>query len=99
VRGFAKSEILLTQEKTIMKKAKTRVVAERVARKVADATDTLLVKAGDSARKRLHSRKTTALRKVGKVALVLGAGAATAYAGRAVVNRVNGASGSRSRKS
>lgn len=73
-----------------MKKAKARVTAERVARKVADKTDSLLVKAGDSARKRLRSRNHSAMKTAGKVALVIGAGAATAYAGRAIASRVNG---------
>lgn len=78
-----------------MKKAKTRVAAERMVRKVADRTDTLLVRAGESAKKRLRSRNHSGMKTVGKLALVLGAGAATAYAGRAVVRRVNGRKGAR----
>ncbi len=81
-----------------MKKAKARVTAERVVRKVADKTDSFLVKAGNSARKRLKARNGSAMRTVGKVALVLGAGAATAYAGRAIATRVNGAKGKTRRK-
>jgi hypothetical protein len=60
-----------------------------MAKQVADTTDQFLVRAGESARKRLKARKRSTLRTVGKVALVLGAGAATAYAGRAIAGRVN----------
>lgn len=71
-----------------MRKSKTRVSATRVARQVADSTDRFLVRTGASARKRLKARNRSALRTAGKVALVLGAGAATAYAGRAIAGRV-----------
>jgi hypothetical protein len=72
-----------------MKKSKTRVSANRLAKQVADSTDRFLARTGDSARKRLKARKRSALRTAGKVALVLGAGAATAYAGRAIAGRAN----------
>jgi hypothetical protein len=72
-----------------MKKSKTRVSANRLAKQVADSTDRFLARTGDSARKRLKARNRSALRTAGKVALVLGAGAATAYAGRAIAGRAN----------
>ena len=72
-----------------MKKSRTSGSATRMAKQVADSTDRFLVKTGQSARKRLKARNRSALRTVGKVALVLGAGAATAYAGRAIAGRVN----------
>ena len=71
-----------------MKKSKTRVSATRLAKQVADSTDRFLARTGDSARKRLKARNRSTLRTAGKVALVLGAGAATAYAGRAIAGRV-----------
>jgi len=72
-----------------MRKSKTRASATRMAKQVADQTDRFLVRTGESARKRLKARNRSALRTAGKVALVLGAGAATAYAGRAIAGRVN----------
>ena len=72
-----------------MRKSKTRVSATRLAKQVADSTDRFLARTGDTARKRLKARNRSALRTAGKVVLVLGAGAATAYAGRAIAGRVN----------
>jgi hypothetical protein len=80
-----------------MRKSKTRVSATRLAKQVADSTDRFLARTGDSARKRLKARNRSALRTVGKVALVIGAGAATAYAGRAIAGRVNGSGSGTSR--
>lgn len=71
-----------------MKKSKARATATRMAKQVADSTDRLLVRTGKSARKRLKARKRSVLRTAGKVVLALGAGAATAYAGRAIAGRV-----------
>lgn len=73
-----------------MRKTKTRVSATRLAKQVADSTDRFLARTGDSARKRLKARNRSALRTAGKVALVLGVGAATAYAGREIAGRVSG---------
>ncbi|MGQ0704487.1 MAG: hypothetical protein ACT4PM_15340 [Gemmatimonadales bacterium] len=73
-----------------MKKNQNRAGATRVIRKVADATDSVLIRAGEAARKRSRARHAkSGWRTAGKVALVLGAGAATAYAGRTVLARVN----------
>jgi hypothetical protein len=70
-------------------KVSTRIAAARkLAKRVANRTDKLLVRAGTSARKRLKSRNRSKLRTAGKMALVVGVGAATAYAGRRIANRV-----------
>lgn len=82
-----------------MKKSKTRDSAVRMAKQVADSTDRFLVQTGESARKRLKARNRSTLRTAGKVALVLGAGAATAFAGRAIAGRVkNGNSKGKTRR-
>ncbi len=74
-----------------MRKNRNRVIAEEMVHKVADAADSVLIRAGEAAKKRHQARKPkSALRTAGKVALVIGAGAATAYAGRTVLARVNG---------
>lgn len=73
-----------------MKKNRNRSAATRVVDQVADATDSMLIRAGEAARKRHQARQSkSGWRTAGKVALVLGAGAATAYAGRTVLTRVN----------
>lgn len=73
-----------------MKKNRNRSAATRVVDQVADATDSMLIRAGEAARKRHQVRHAkSGWRTAGKVALVLGAGAATAYAGRTVLARVN----------
>ncbi len=54
---------------------------ERVVKRIVEAGDAALVKAGNAARKRQRSRTTTkALKGVGKVVLVTGAAAATVMA-------------------
>ena len=71
-------------------------VGKQAARRVALAADTMLVKLGKAAKKRQRTRKAkAALKTVGKVALVVGAGAVTAVAGKAVLARVNGRAGKR----
>ena len=70
---------------------------KKAAKRVALAADTMLVKLGDAAKKRQRARKAkSALKTAGKVALVLGATAATAIGARAVMARANG--GNRKRK-
>ncbi len=74
-----------------MKTTKTRVAAERAVRKMADAADDVLIRAGAAAKHRKAARRSqSALRTAGKVALVIGAGAATAFAGKKVLARMNG---------
>ncbi len=80
-----------------MKKSKTRVAAERAAKNVADSTDRFLVRTGQAAEKRMKTRNRSTMKTVGKVALVVGAGAATAYAGRALAGRMNGKGRSKSK--
>ena len=70
---------------------------KQAVKRVALAADTMLVKLGDAAKKRQRARKAkSALKTAGKVALVLGATAATAIGARAVMGRANG--GNRKRK-
>jgi len=65
-------------------------VGKKAAKKVALVTDSMLVKLGDSAKKRQRSRRTkSALKTAGKVALVIGAGAATAIGARRILARNN----------
>lgn len=67
-------------------------VREKVAKRIVEAGDAALVKAGNAARKRQRSRTTKkALKGVGKAVLVTGAAAATVLAGRAIIKRRNGA--------
>ncbi len=82
-----------------MKKSKTRVAAARAAKNLADSTDRFLMRAGQSAEKRMKARNRSRVKTVGKVALMVGAGAATAYAGRALAGRLNGKSKAKSRSS
>jgi hypothetical protein len=64
---------------------------KRAARQLAQAADAMLLKLGDAARQRRRARRArAALKTAGKVALVVGAGAATAYAGKSVLARANG---------
>ena len=66
---------------------------KRAAKKVALAADTMLVKLGEAAKKRQRARKAkSALKTAGKVALVVGAGAVTAFAGKSMLSRANGRS-------
>ena len=66
-------------------------VGKKAAKRVALAADTMFVKLGEAAKKRQRARKAkSALKTAGKVALVLGAGAATAIGARSVMARVNG---------
>jgi hypothetical protein len=66
-------------------------VGKKAAKRVALAADTMLMKLGDAAKRRQRARRTrAALKTAGKVALVVGAGAVTAIAGRRVLARVNG---------
>lgn len=68
-------------------------VGKKAAKRVALAADTMFVKLGEAAKKRQRARKAkSALKTAGKVALVLGAGAATAIGARAVMARANGRS-------
>lgn len=65
-------------------------IISRIATRLAAARDAAMIDMGDavsaSARKR---RRARTLKKVGKVALVTGAAAATVVAGRAVMKRRN----------
>ena len=66
---------------------------KRAAKKVALATDSMLVKLGEAAKKRQRARKgKSALKTAGKVALMVGAGAVTAFAGKSMLSRANGKS-------
>jgi hypothetical protein len=66
-------------------------VGKKAARKVALAADTMFVKLGEAAKRRQRVRRAkAALKTAGKVALVVGAGAMTAFAGKSVLARVNG---------
>jgi hypothetical protein len=68
-------------------------MGKKAVKKVTLATDTMLMKLGDAAKKRQRARKTkAALKTAGKVALVLGAGAVTAFAGKSALARANGRS-------
>lgn len=60
---------------------------KKVANRLVEAGDAALMKLSDGARKRKRSR---ALKKVGKAALVTGAAAAAVLAGRAILKRRNG---------
>jgi thiamine pyrophosphate-dependent acetolactate synthase large subunit-like protein len=66
-------------------------VGKKAAKKVALAADTMFVKLGEAAKKRQRARKAkSALKTAGKVALVVGAGVATAFAGKSMLARANG---------
>ena len=66
-------------------------VGAKAAKKVALAADTMLIKLGAAAKKRRRARRAkAALKTAGKVALVVGAGAMTAYAGQRVLARSKG---------
>jgi len=66
-------------------------VGRKAAKQVALAADQMLMKLGEAAKKRQRARRSkAALKTAGKVALVVGAGAVTALAGRKVLARVNG---------
>ena len=68
-------------------------VGKKAAKRVALAADTMFVKLGEAAKKRQRARKAkSALKTAGKVALVVGAGAVTALAGKSVLARMNGRS-------
>lgn len=60
---------------------------KKVAKRLAAAGDAALLKLGEGARQR---KRTRALEKVGKAALVTGAAAATVLAGRALMKRRKG---------
>ena len=63
----------------------------KAAKKAVVATEDMLVKLGDAAKKRQRARKTkSALKTAGKAVLLLGAGVATAFAGKAALARRNG---------
>ena len=91
-----------TVDKRVKKTGRTAAamatdVGRKAAKRVALATDTMLVKLGEAAKKRQRARKAkSALKTAGKIALVLGATAATAIGARAVMARTNG--GNRKRK-
>ncbi|HEY9383827.1 MAG TPA: hypothetical protein VIP80_09925 [Gemmatimonadales bacterium] len=71
-------------------------VGKKAAKRVALAADTMFVKLGEAAKKRQRARKTkSALKTAGKLALVVGAGAVTAFAGKSMLARANGRSGKR----
>jgi predicted house-cleaning NTP pyrophosphatase (Maf/HAM1 superfamily) len=66
-------------------------VGKKAAKKVALAADTMLVRLGEAAKKRQRARKAkSALKTAGKAALVLGAGAVAAFAGKSMLARANG---------
>lgn len=66
------------------------VAGKRAAGTMVRAADKMIVKLGEAAKKRQRARKAkSALKTAGKVALVLGAGAATMFAGKSVLARVN----------
>ena len=68
-------------------------LGKNAAKQAALAADTMLMKLGEAAKQRQRARKVKAgLKKAGKVALVLGAGAVTAYAGKRMLDRANGRS-------
>jgi len=74
-----------------MAAAAASVAGRKAAKRVADVADGVLVKAGNAARHRQRVRATKAtLKKVGKIALVTGAAAATVVGVRAAVRRRNG---------
>lgn len=60
---------------------------KKVARRLAEAGDAALMKLGEGARQR---KRTRALKKVGKAALVTSVAAATVLAGRALMKRKKG---------
>jgi predicted house-cleaning NTP pyrophosphatase (Maf/HAM1 superfamily) len=67
-------------------------VGRKAAKRVAVAADTMMVKLGEAAKKRQRARTAkSALKTAGKVALVVGAGVATAFAGKSMLARANGA--------
>ena len=89
----------MTTTETRMKKGGRRAAAlatdvgKKAAKRVALAADTMFVKLGEAAKKRQRARKAkSALKTAGKVALVVGAGAVTAFAGKSVLARMNGRS-------
>ncbi len=64
---------------------------KKAAKRAAAAADSMIVKLGDAAKKRQRARKAkSALKTAGKVALVLGAGAATVFGARRVMSGTNG---------
>lgn len=66
-------------------------VGAKAAKQAALAADTMLMKLGEAAKRRQRARKAKAgLKTAGKLALVLGAGAVTAYAGKRMLARANG---------
>lgn len=66
-------------------------VGKKAAKQAALAADTMLMKLGAAAKRRQRARKAKAgLKTAGKLALVLGAGAVTAYAGKRMLARANG---------
>jgi len=68
-------------------------VGKKAVKRVALAADTMFVKLGEAAKKRQRARKAkSALKTAGKVALVVGAGAVTAIAGKSVLARMSGPS-------
>lgn len=70
-------------------------LGKKAVKQVALAADDLMVKLGDAAKRRRRARKAkSALKTVGKVALVVGAGTATVIGAR----RVLAANNSRGRK-
>jgi hypothetical protein len=67
------------------------VAGKKAAKQVALAADAMLIKLGAAAKRRQRARKAkSALKTAGKLALVVGAGAVTAYAGKQALARVNG---------
>jgi hypothetical protein len=82
-------------DKRVKKGARTAAalatdVGKKAAKRVVLAADTMLMKLGEAAKRRQRVRRTkAALKTAGKVALVVGAGAMTAFAGKSVLERVN----------
>ena len=65
-------------------------LGKKAVKQVALAADDLMVKLGDAAKRRQRARKAkSALKTAGKVALVIGAGAATAIGARRVLAGTN----------
>jgi len=65
-------------------------VGKKAAKRVGLAADTMFVKLGEAAKKRQRARKAkSTLKTAGKLALVVGAGAVTAFAGKSVLARMS----------
>lgn len=71
--------------------AAAKTMGTKAAKTAAAATDSMLVRIGDAAKKRQRARKAkSALKTAGKAVLLLGAGVATAFAGKKALARRNG---------